>query len=335
MASRETILNALGEAREHLILNKYNDAMMLMAQITIDVIEHLTDEALIVSKGYEEDLNTLKTVGILADDTAHNFETIIISGVQAHNGVEMPKEHVEQALQVLTNELDLIFKKEDSIPSMSDNLGEKAKFNAESEDGKVFEYEDDEDEPYKGDFSSDNTLEGSTPAFLSKEDDTDFRKKEKMREQLLSSKAKKPKRSKKKLIAIIIPIILVLAIVFVVRAMFFQGPKRTAKRVKISEIPTVEVQATTTPETTVPVETEPPAPAEAGFYNVTGNLVKIRSAPTTENSRVLAQVNRGEKVSVQSFYNNEWAEILYEGNTAYISRRYIERDTSISAITNE
>ena len=335
MASRETILNALGEAREHLILNKYNDAMMLMAQITIDVIEHLTDEALIVSKGYEEDLNTLKTVGILADDTAHNFETVIISGVQAHNGVEMPKEHVEQALQVLTNELDLLFKKEDSIPSMSDNLNEKAKFNAESEEGKVFEYNEDEEEPYKGDYSHDNTLDGSTPAFLSKEDDTDFRKKEKMREQLLSSKVKKPKRSKRKLIAIIIPIVLILAIVFVVRAMFFSGgPKKTARRINIEDIPTQSLE-TTAPETTVPVETEPPTPPEAGFYNVTGDLVKIRSAPTTENSRVLAQVSKGEKVSVQVFYNNEWAEILYEGNTAYISRRYIEKDTSITAITNE
>ena len=95
MANKDAIISALGEAREHLILNKYNDAMMLMAQITIDVIEHLTDEALIVSKGYEEDLKTLKTVGIIADDTAHNFETLIISGVQAHNGVDIPKEHVE------------------------------------------------------------------------------------------------------------------------------------------------------------------------------------------------------------------------------------------------
>ena len=43
MASRETILNALGEAREHLILNKYNEAMMLMAQITIDVIDAIDE----------------------------------------------------------------------------------------------------------------------------------------------------------------------------------------------------------------------------------------------------------------------------------------------------
>ena len=50
MANKSRIQEALGEARENLILGKYNDAMMLMAQITMDVIEHITDEALIVSK---------------------------------------------------------------------------------------------------------------------------------------------------------------------------------------------------------------------------------------------------------------------------------------------
>ena len=75
MANKNRIQEALGEVREHLILGKYNEAMMLMAQITMDMIEHLTDEALIVSKGYEEDLKTLRANGIIADDTAHNFET--------------------------------------------------------------------------------------------------------------------------------------------------------------------------------------------------------------------------------------------------------------------
>ena len=99
MANKNAILDALGEAREKLILNKYNEAMMLMAQITIDVIEHLTDEALVVSKGYEEDLKTIKSIGVIGDDTSHNFETLIISGVQAHNGVDIPKEHAEKALE--------------------------------------------------------------------------------------------------------------------------------------------------------------------------------------------------------------------------------------------
>ena len=333
MASKDAIINALGEAREHLILNKYNEAMMLMAQITIDVIEHLTDEALIVSKGYEEDLRTLKSVGIIADDTAHNFETLIISGVQAHNGVDIPQEHVEQALQVLTNELDLIFQNEDTVPSMTDNLEEKAKFKAENEDGTVFEYDENEDTPYPGDFSRDMTTEGATPAFLQREDDDDFRKKEMMREQMLAGENRKKKRNKMKVVVILVPIIVILLLVFVVRAVFFSGDKRATR---VEELPTetTELETIEVIEETEPPETEPPIPAEAGYYNITGDLVKIRSAPTTEDSKVYGTVSKGDRVLVRSFYDNDWAIVSYDGNEAYISRRYIVRDESISPFSN-
>lgn len=331
MANKNRIQDALGEAREHLILNKYNEAMMLMAQITMDVIEHLTDEALIVSKGYEEDLNTLKASGILAEDTVHNFETLIISGVQAHNGVDIPKEHAEQALQVLTNELDVIFKSEDINPSLSENLEEKSKFDANS-NKPVYEYDEDE-EPYAGDFSKDMTVEGATPAFMQKgSDENDFRRKERMREQMLASQIKKSKLSKSKLIAILIPIILILLIVFVVKGMFFSnnGPSTSETYpiiVETSETETIEIE---------PTETEKPQlPPEAGYYDVTGDLVKIRDAATTEGSKVLGTVSRGGKVQVKSFYNADWAVVIFDGKEAYISRRYIKKDESLSPVFEE
>lgn len=328
MANKNRVQEALGEVREHLILGKYNEAMMLMAQITMDMIEHLTDEALIVSKGYEEDLKTLRANGIIADDTAHNFETLIISGVQAHNGVDIPKEHAEQALQVLTNELDVIFKNDDINPSFSENLEEKSKFHANT-DKPVFEYDEDE-EPYPGDFSKDMTVEGSTPAFMQKGDDGDFRKKERMRAQMLESERKKVGRKKSKLVAIIIPIVLILLIVFVVRGMFFSG--KQVARVQETTTPIVE---TTEPETMETEPTTPPLPAEAGYYDVTGDLVKIRDAATTEGSKVLGTVSRGGKVQVKSFYNSDWAVILFEGKDAYISRRYIKKDESLSPVFEE
>ncbi len=325
MANKQRILEALGEAREHLILNKFNEAMMLMAQITMDVIEHLTDEALIVSKGYEEDLKTLRANGILAEDTAHNFETLIISGVQAHNGVDIPKEHAEQALQVLTNELDIIFKNENVNPSMSENLESKADFEANNKN-QVFEYDENDDEPYPGDFSKDMTTEGATPAFMQRDvQDEDFRRKEKMREQMLANETKKGKKRKIKLIALIIPIVFVLLIGFIVKAMFF-GPKK--QEVIETAPPTIEYETTEMPTETEP--TEPPLPPEAGFYNVTGDLVKVRDAATTEGSKVLGTVNKGEKVQVRSNYNDDWAIILFEGREAYISRKYIQRDESLS-----
>ena len=331
MANKSRIQEALGEARENLILGKFNDAMMLMAQITMDVIEHITDEALIVSKGYEEDLKTLNANGIIADDTAHNFETLIISGVQAHNGVDIPKEHAEQALQVLTNELDIIFKNEDINPAMTDNLEEKSKFDANAKEGTVFEYDEDE-EPYPGDFSKDMTVEGESPAFMQK-DPSDFRTKERIRAQMIENEAnKKTRRNKSKLIAIIIPIVLVILLFFVVRAAI--GVIRGDKGERPVETTTTIIE-TTEVETTEPVETEPPAPPESGYYRVTGDLVKIRDAATTDNSKVLATVNKDATVMVKKFYNNDWAIIAYEGRDAYISRKYIKKADDLNAITRE
>lgn len=331
MANKSRIQEALGEARENLILGKYNDAMMLMAQITMDVIEHLTDEALIVSKGYEEDLKTLNANGLIADDTAHNFETLIISGVQAHNGVDIPKEHAEQALQVLTNELDIIFHNDDINPTMVDNLEEKSKFDANAKEGTVFEYDEDE-EPYPGDFSKDMTTDGESPAFMQK-DPSDFRTKERIRAQMIENEAnRKTRRNKSKLIAIIIPIVLVILLFFAVRAAI--GIIRGDGGAKPVET-TTAIPETTETETTMPIETEPPTPPEAGYYRVTGDLVKIRDAATTEGSKVLGNVNKDATVMVKQFYNNDWAIIAYEGKDAYISRKYIKKADDLNAITRE
>ena len=332
MANKNRIQEALGEARENLILGKYNEAMMLMAQITMDVIEHMTDEALIVSGGYEEDLKTLRANGIIADDTAHNFETLIISGVQAHNGVDIPKEHAEQALQVLTNELDVIFKSEDINPVMTENLEEKSKFNASAKEGTVFEYDEDE-EPYAGDFSKDMTVEGAAPAFMQKDSD-DFRTKERIRAQMLENEVgKKTRRKKSKLIAIIIPIVLIIALVFIVRGALrlIKGNKNNQRQVETTTL----MPETTEIETTEPIETEPPAPPEAGYYRVTGDLVKIRDAATTDNSKVLATVNKDAIVNVKQFYNNDWAIIAHEGKDAYISRKYIKKADDLNARISE
>ena len=337
MANKGRIQEALGEARENLILGKYNDAMMLMAQITMDVIEHITDEALIVSGGYEEDLKTLKANGIIADDTAHNFETLIISGVQAHNGVDIPKEHAEQALEVLTNELDVVFGNEDINPALADNLEEKSKFNANSKEGTVFEYDEGDDpEPYPGDFSKDMTTEGAAPAFMNK-DENDFRTKERIRAQMLANDAKKKvKRNKSKLISLIIPIVLVIILFFGVRAAFraiIGGGQKNNKPIET----TATVVETSEIEITEPIETTPPTPPEAGYYTVTGDLVKIRNQASKNSTKVYSTVSKGEKVQVKQFYNNDWAIIIYEGHEAYIYREYIKKDDALTAnaITRE
>ena len=121
-------------------------------------------------------------------------------------------------------------------------------------------------------------------------------------------------------------------LIFVVRAAIsvIRGGGENRKQVETTTIAT----ETTEIETTIPVETEPPAPAEAGYYRVTGDLVKIRDAASTESSKVLATVNKDAITCIQ-FYNNDWALISYEGRDAYISRKYIKKADDLNAITRE
>ena len=147
---------------------------------------------------------------------------------------------------------------------------------------------------------------------------------------MLASERKNGKFKLTKLAAIIIPIVLVLLVVFVVRGMFFSG--NATKRPEPTTPPIIEETPTEVIETE---PTTPPPPPEAGYYDVTGDLVKIRDAATTEGSKVLGTVSRGGKVQVKSFYNNEWAVIVYDGKEAYISRRYIKKDENLSPIFEE
>ena len=128
-----------------------------------------------------------------------------------------------------------------------------------------------------------------------------------------------------------IPIVLVFMFAFVVRGLFFSGRDgRDADALESNVQPeTFEI------ETTETESIEPPLPPESGYYDVTGDLVKIRNAATTEGSRVLGTVSKGDKVHVRMFYNDDWAVVIYEGREAYISRRYIVKDESIVTVSEE
>lgn len=329
MASVKEIRNACDEVKEHLLLNNYKDAMMLMAQITIEVIEYLIDENLIVSKGYEEDLKTLLTNNIINQNTEHNFETLIISGVQAHNGVDIPREHAEMALQVLESEMNELFAN-DKLPSDSENNVEKAKLHAsDNSSPKVFEYnEDDENGVISGSYEDGNT--DDKPAFFSNNDDeVDFRQKERIRQTLINQENKNIKRINKKAVLLLIaPIIFIILVIIGIRSCVSNMNNRQTN----IETSTFEEGPGTNLETLIDIETttEPETTSEAGYYIVTGEAINIRTQANTTSS-ILARVTTGDRVQVISFYDNDWAIIRYNGRDAFISRQYLQRDTTQAA----
>ena len=331
MASVKDIRSACDEVKEHLLLNNYKDAMMLMAQITIEVIEHLIDENLIVSKGYEEDLKTLLTNNIINQNTEHNFETLIISGVQAHNGVEIPREHAEMALEVLESEMNVLFKN-DKLPSDAENNVEKAKLHTENENGsspKVFEYnEDDDNGVISGSFEDVGT--DDKPAFFSKnENEVDFRQKERIRQTLINQENKNIKKINIKAVLLLLaPIVVIILVIIGIRGCISNMGNREAQNntPTFEEGPGYDNNLIEPVETTTEIETT----TEAGYYIVTGEAINIRTQANT-NSSILARVTTGDRVQVISFYDNDWAIIRYNGRDAFISRQYIEKDSSQAA----
>ena len=304
MASVNEIKNAIDSVKENLILNRFNEAMMLMAQITIELIGHIVDNNLIVSKGYEEDLKTLVASNIISDETSHNFETLIISGIQANKGVNIPKEHAEQAYEVLLSEVDELLDN-NNLPIATANDGEKARVHAinKNDNEQVFEYNEDED--------ADNI---DSPAFFSN-DEVDFRKKERIRQELRKKDVRKKKIRFNKIFSLVLPIIILIFIVFAIKSCSSNNNDIENIEPQTIILETEETEITTEEETTT---------TEEGYYSVTGDAVRVRAQPNSSGP-VIDTVGKGTMLYVQSFYNNEWALIRYNNRDAFISRQFIER----------
>ena len=321
MATINELREALGEAREHVILNKYNDAMILMAQITIDVVEHLVDDALIVSKGYEQDLKTLLANNIISSDTMHNFETLIISGIKAHEGVNIPKEHAETALQILNNEFENVVSKENKVVSVGNDVAETSHAHLvnnenKNENSPMFSYDDSDEknEPYVGDFSMDYNSKNEAPAFMG--ENINFREKEKLRKQILENEKNKGKKNVKKLFAIIIPIVGIILIAILIRSCVsaVSSRRNTPTAPIMTEPPTTETTEETEPETT----------GVEGYYRVTADVLNLRTQANT-SAPIAALVPQGEQVQVTGRYNDDWYIVRYNERMCFAASQYLQR----------
>ena len=71
------------------------------------------------------------------------------------------------------------------------------------------------------------------------------------------------------------------------------------------------------------------------YFTTTG--VRIRTKPSTTDSEVLTVLDEGTELQYKADYNDEWLEITYNGQDAYISKQYVrteEVSTTQSATGN-
>ena len=123
----------------------------------------------------------------------------------------------------------------------------------------------------------------------------------------------------------LVPLLAVILLILVIRALMpskGDGKKETTA-------PATEAVTTIAPtEEQTPEPTEPPTEPEetGGIYVITGSAVNVRKEPS-KDARILAQLSKGTTVDYVKRYSNEWAVINYDGQEAYVSSQFLEKQT--------
>ncbi len=123
---------------------------------------------------------------------------------------------------------------------------------------------------------------------------------------------------------ILVPVICVILLIFIIRAILPDKdkeketmPETSAPIESVTEPSSVDIPETTPPET----ETLPPETSSTAVYRTTSTL-NVRKEPSTD-ARILVQLGPGTEVTVTGIYDSQWTIINYEGQDAYVATAYI------------
>ncbi|MDO5416848.1 MAG: DUF4145 domain-containing protein [Lachnospiraceae bacterium] len=133
------------------------------------------------------------------------------------------------------------------------------------------------------------------------------------------------RRSKKKqspledILRILIPIVCVILLIFIIRALL---PDKEKKDNKETSAPTEAVtMAPSQPEEETQGGDIMPTDAPATVYRTTSTL-NVRMEPSTE-ARILVQLAPDTEVNVVGTYDDKWTIINYDGQDAYVATAYL------------
>ncbi len=123
----------------------------------------------------------------------------------------------------------------------------------------------------------------------------------------------------------LVPLLAVVLLIVVIKALM--PGKEDKKETTVPSTVEITTEVPTAPEVTQPQveepETEPTEPA-GGVYVITGNGVNVRKEPA-KDARILVQLPKGTVVDYVKRYSNDWAVINYDGQEAYVSSQFLER----------
>ncbi|MDO5348712.1 MAG: DUF4145 domain-containing protein [Lachnospiraceae bacterium] len=133
-------------------------------------------------------------------------------------------------------------------------------------------------------------------------------------------RSKKKKSPAEDILRILIPIVCVILLIFIIRALL-PGKDEADSKETSAPIETVNPEPTDSPDQ-VPEESDAqPAETPAAVYRTTSTL-NVRMEPST-SARILVQLAPGTEVNVTGTYDDQWTIINYEGQDAYVATAYL------------
>ena len=121
------------------------------------------------------------------------------------------------------------------------------------------------------------------------------------------------------ILRIALPVAIVLVLIVILRMFFFSG-----KKDKVVETTVAVTETTAMVESTEETTVEETTATAKRYFTTTG--VRVRTKPSTTDSEVLTVLDSGTELQYKADYNDEWVQITYNGQDAYVSKQYVRSE---------
>jgi len=121
------------------------------------------------------------------------------------------------------------------------------------------------------------------------------------------------------ILRIALPVAIVLVLIVILRMFFFSG-----KKDKVVETTVAVTETTAMVESTEETTVEETTATAKRYFTTTG--LRVRTKPSTTDSEVLTVLDSGTELQYKADYNDEWVQITYNGQDAYVSKQYVRSE---------
>ena len=121
------------------------------------------------------------------------------------------------------------------------------------------------------------------------------------------------------ILRIALPVAIAIIVIILVKVLFF-----SVKKHSVVETTAAVTETSATVESTEETTVEETTATPKRYFTTTG--VRVRTKPSTTDSEVLTVLDEGTELQYKADYNDEWLEITYNGQDAYISKQYVRSE---------